>query len=462
MKRPRPQARASSWLALALLAPGLASADGMLSALAEGALARDPVLAAAEAQSRATAERTVQARAGFGPSASFTHTYTENRYRELDRELRPFFNRQNAIQVTQPVWRAGLQPTLQGAQALERQADAALGQVRGEALLRLADAVFELLKARDALESFRAAEAAAQERVAASRRALAVGALALPELRDAEARAASAAGQRMAAEAERQFRIEALAEIAGQAPPQLLERVPAPEGAMPAAPTSALLEDLLARALADNPAVRQAEHALEVAEAEVRRAWMAHAPSVDLNLSLGRSADSGTLITTQPRRGELSAVGVNLTIPLFASGATQSRVREAQALRDRARADLEGARRAALVAVRQQHLALRVAVEQWRAARAVVQALEEDRASQQRAVRIGLRAPLESLESEARLAGGQREERRAVYEAWLAQLRLRAASGELGGAALAAVDAAFVPGAGPAPKPPPAPLPPAR
>lgn len=419
----------AAWAALALApVPGAAQT---LPELWQAALARDPGVAVAAAQARAAEERVVQAGAAFGPTLALTGNYGDTRLREAPAdETRPFWARQASLQLNQPLLRPALLPGLKGARAQAEQALALLAQARQDLAQRVAEACFDLLRARDTVLQLRAQRAFTAEQLGAAQRRYRIGSAPVTDLREAEARADLVAAQLAAAEHELQLRQQLLEELAGMQPQVLLRRGLA-EDQLPALPPGTLAQ-WVDEAQASSPRVQQAQRALEVAEAEVSRARAAHAPTLDLTASQTLSKDTGTLTTAQARRYEATQVGVNLNLPLFASGAIQSRVREALAQQDRAAGELEGARRAVAVEVRQQFSAAQSALAQARGYATAVKSADVALRASRRGWETGLRVLGDALDAQSRLFDAQREFTRARYDAWLGQLRLQALAGRLG------------------------------
>lgn len=420
------------------------------------ALASDPGVAGAQAQLQAAEERVVQARAGFGPQVQLTLNTTENRYSEAPAyDMRPFHSTTQGLQVTQPLLKLSLFPALQAAQAQQAQAQATLEQARAEAAQRLVEACFELLKARDTLALSEAQRVATAEQLASARRAWQVGTAAITDVREAEAKADVVSAQLLAAQADLLLRQQVVAELVGQAPGDgpadgfgdLLERGLDGSGLPPLQPVDAL--EWLTGAQAGSPQLRQSREALVAAEAEVRRAWHGHAPSIDLSYNYTSSSDTGTVTSVFPRKGDTSAVGINLTVPLFASGATQARVREAMAQRDKAAADVELARRTVTLGVRQGFSAALSAAAQARALELAQRSQQVSLQANRRGYEVGMKVNADVLEAQSKLFEVRRDLAKARYDAWLSWARLKALGGQLGVAELSMIDALLVPGGAP-------------
>jgi outer membrane protein len=422
------------------------SAQGLLLELHGRVLARDPGLRAAQAQQRAAEQRVVQAQAALGPTVTLTASNTETRYREapLD-DLRSFGASQQQLQIVQPLLATARVFAVQAARAQLDQAEATLRQARTEASQRLIEAVFALLQARDTVALGEAQAAEARHLLAAARRAFQVGSAAITDVRDAEARLDTLAAQRAAAEADLDLRRQVLRELAGEVPPQLEARMLDADRLPPLAFDSVL--EWVAQAQADNPAVEQARQAEAAAEAELRRAWQAHAPTVDLTYTYTESRDSGTVTSIFPRRGNTSAVGVNLTLPLWNSGGTQARVKEAQAQLEKAQADVEAASRNSALGVRQQFSAILAASGQARGLVTAVRSQDVALRANRRGYEVGIKTQADVLTAQSRWFEARRDLARARHEAWVAWARLRGLVGRLDLALLQEIDGLVVPAA---------------
>jgi outer membrane protein len=370
-----------------------------------------------------------QARASYGPSATITGSASETRYREDPAwELRQFGGKQVAVQVTQPLIRTALLVGIESAEAQAEQARAQLVQAQSEIAQRVVESCFEVLKARDALALARAQRVAVAEQLALAQRAFRVGTVSITDVREAEAKADSVTAQVLAAEADLDLKQQTLAELAGPAPALLSRGLTGEQ--LPAVAADAL-PGWLDAALAGSPQLMQARHALQVAEAEARKAAQGHVPTLDLTYTYTTSSDRGSVTSAFPRRGDGGALGLNLTVPLFASGATQSKVREALALRDKAQGEADGARRSVVLAVRQAFAAVVSALGQARALEAAVRSQELAVRANRRAYEVGMKVNADVLEAQSRLFEARRDLSRARYDAWLNHVRLKAQGAQL-------------------------------
>ncbi|MEO8152324.1 MAG: TolC family outer membrane protein [Rhizobacter sp.] len=427
----------------------LASAGGHalaqpLPELGRSALASDPAVAGAQAQVRATEERLAQARAAFGPTAAITGSKSESRYTEKPAEnMRPFLTKQVALQISQPLLRAASFSSLDQAEAQLDQSQAQLQQSQIDALQRLIEACFEVLKARDALALTHAQQAATSEQLASAQRSFKIGTAPITDVREAEAKADTIAAQLAAAEHEFDLRQQILAETVGQPVQGLTTRGLTGER-LPVLPVASI-PDWLSTAMAQSPQLKQAEHALLAAVAEVRKAETAHGPTADLTYSWTRSSETGSATSIFPRSAVTSQVGVNVNIPLFASGGTQAKVREAAALRDKAQSDVDAARRSITLGVRQGVSATLSSVSQSRGLEAAVKSGETSLRANRRGYEVGMRVNAEVLDAQTKLFEARRDLSKARYDAWVNLSKLKAVSGRLTDADLAELEGLLVP-----------------
>lgn len=412
------------------LALGACAHAQSLSELYTHALGLDPAVAGARAQLHAAEQRQTQARAGFGPTAAMVGNYSETRYREApEYEQRKFQAKQLNLQITQPLLRSALIPSLDSAAAQVEQAKALVDQARADAAQRLVEACFEVLKARDALALARAQRLAIDEQLKSAQHSFRIGTAAIIDVREAEAKADALAAQVSAAEFELDLKLQIVTELTGQSSMALMERGLSGQQlpSLQATATSQWLAD----AQHGSAQLQQALRALASAEAEVSKAWHGHAPTADLTYAYGRSADTGTFTTTIPRRGINSTVGVSLNVPLFASGATHAKVNEARALRDKALSDVDAARRAVNLNVRQAASATLSAISQAHGLEAAVRSQELALRANRRGYEVGMKVNAEVLDSQSRLFEARRDLSRARYDAWNNFIKLKALAGRL-------------------------------
>ncbi len=183
-----------------------------------------------------------------------------------------------------------------------------------------------------------------------------------------------------------------------------------------------------------HPSIRQAQSNVEIAELEVNKAEAGHKPTLDAQASYNVTRNpSGTATTIPPFafRTNTTTVGVVLNVPLFAGFATQNRVRETLSLRDKAKSDLEGARRTVAQATRTAYFGVQSGQGQVKALEAAELSSQSALDANKLGYQVGVRINIDVLNSQSQLFQTNRDLARARYDVLLGDLRLRQANGTL-------------------------------
>lgn len=421
-------------VAAAVLASGwlsLAQAQSLLQ-LTEQAQTYDAAWQSARAQLDATSSKGAQAKAGLLPRIGIQagSQYSETRVRSDFPAARLDARQDSAsLQAQQPLYNpANLVTYRQG----QRSVDLAYAQVDAAAqnlLVRAAQAYFQVLTAQDTLQLVQAQKRAVSEQLAFAQRNFEIGTATVTDSREAQARFDLVRAQEIAADNQlrvSQAALEQLVGVPGATPWPLAQPVRLPTLA------PADLASWLALAADHSPLVRQAQIALDVAQLETDKAQAGHKPTVDLQASYGTQRNpDGTAAMPYRNNATVGTVGVVMNIPLFAGFAVQNRVKETLSLEEKARADLEDARRQVAQAVRTAYFGVQSATGQ-------VQALDAAVASSQSALEanvlgyeVGVRINIDVLNAQSQLYQSQKDLAQARYNLLVGHLQLRQAAGNL-------------------------------
>jgi outer membrane protein len=442
MSRSRPTSRPTSRrfarpalaaLATALVAawPGFAAAQN-LQELVEAARGYDATFRAAQASAQSAEFRAAQADALGKPSAALTASagtsYTEASRAPSSVQASslqagvngryPLFNRSNEASISQA--RKSLDV-----------AKADLATAEQDLIIRVSQAYFDVLTAENALGAVRANKAFITEQLASAKRNFEVGTATITDTREAQARFDLAAAQEIAAENDLRTKRIALDQIvgrAGVAPKPLVVPVELP------GPTPADPEQWVSAADQSHPTVRRARLGFDVATLETEKARAAEKPTLDAVASVTGSNSRGGLDALSRSNGTstVASVGVQFNWPLFTGGSTQNRIKETLALEDKARNDLEAARRGVALGTRQAFFGLQSGLAQVKALEAAEASSKLALESTQLGYRVGVRVNLDVLNAQSQLVTTQRDLAAARYNVLLATLRLKQASGQLG------------------------------
>ncbi|MDE1950631.1 MAG: TolC family outer membrane protein, partial [Burkholderiales bacterium] len=347
---------------------------------------------------------------------------------------------QLALNASVPLFNRANRATIERARRAEEMAGFDLESAEQDLIVRVAQAYFGVLAARDSLDAQRTGVKAITEQLASARRNFEVGSATITDTREAQARYDLARAQQLAAENELRTRQVTLDQLVGRS---RVEPEPLAPGAVLAAPLPADAEAWVAAADGAHPAIRKARLALEMARLETEKARAGRLPTLDAVGSVG-VGDSHGVATTIPGRLTTASIGVQLNWPLYDGGALQNRIGEALALEDKARHDLQGARRAVEQATRVAFLALQSGLAQVKALEAAESSSRLALEATQLGYQVGVRVNLDVLNAQTQLYTTQRDLARSRYDALVDGLRLRQAAGELRASDLDAIDALLV------------------
>jgi outer membrane protein len=395
----------------------------------------DATYSAARNTLTAGRERLPQGRALLLPSVNLSANATRARIDADSRDpvISPSFlrNPESAgytLTLSQPIFRRQNWLQYEQAEYQVRQAEATFGQATQDLIIRVAQAYFEVLGQYDLLTLVRAQKAATSEQLAQAKRNFEVGTATITDTHEAQARYDLIAAQEIAALNDLQARRRQLQLIAGKEYTELKQL----RGDIKLAPPNPEnVETWAELAEKQSYTVLVQEAAAEVASLEAKRASAGHLPTLDFVAQFGQSGESASTTSTVGRDTTSSSVGLQLALPIFQGGSVSSREREAAALYQRSKDDVDNARRTAVLTARQLYLSTLNGITQ-------VAAFEQARVSSQSALdsnklgyEVGIRINIDVLNAQQQLYSTERDLALARYNTILNNLRLKAASGTL-------------------------------
>ncbi len=351
-----------------------------------------------------------------------------------------------AATLVQPIYRPAAWATYrQGGRQLQ-QAAAQYEAAEHDLLVRVSQAYFDVLTSEDNLELVQNQKKAVSEQLASAQRNFEVGTATITGVRDAQARFDLANAQAIAAENELRTKRLALNMVAGlsDAKPKRLAKstvlVEAPK------------EDVnawVSQAQSNSPAVRQAQLAVEVADYEMDKATAVHKPTLDAQMTYGRTENlKGTYVSSYsatPLTTWNPTVGLVLNVPLFTGFSGVYKVKEAIALKDKAQSDLENARRGTEQATRNTYFGLLAGLSQVKAYEAAEASSQSALDANKLGYSVGVNINIDVLNSQSQLYQTKRDLAKARYDVLVTNLKLRQAAGTLTPADLQPINALLAP-----------------
>jgi outer membrane protein len=417
---------------LICMLPGKLAAANLLQIYLD-ARQQDPVYAAARDAWAASQEKLPQARAGLLPSATLTANPS---YTDRDIEFRNgtstsgrFNSNGVTVSVTQPLFRMQNIAQYQGARVQLTQADSILAAAAQDLILRISQAYFDVLLAQDNLDLAIAQKAAIAEQLAIARRNYELGAVAITDAHDAQARFDLAVSLEITARNDLQNRREALQQITAKPTgpldplgPKFAARLPEPNNA----------NGWVVRSVANSQQIATQKAAVELAQRELERNRYAHYPTVD---AVASYSDTGVGQGTQGGVGNdtrTAVVGLQLSVPLFLGGSVSSQVRQAQANLSKTRQELEATQRQVTTAVKQAFLGVTSSVSQIAALETALLSSQSSLKSSMLGREVGIRTQVDVLDAQQQLFSARFNLAQARYGYVLNWIKLKAGAGELG------------------------------
>ena len=401
--------------------------------LYESARSYDAPYQSAKSQFEANLARAEQSRAGVLPSLGFSANMSRSVISvtpDIGPEINRPFGTQNAtLSASHPLYRPANWITYeQGKKGIDV-AQAQLVAAEQDLIVRVSQAYFDVLASQDSLAFVLAQKAAVAEQLAFAKRNFEVGTSTITDTREAQARFDLVIAQQIGAENDLRVKKIALDQLVGKgdAQPRSLALPLTLRALEPADVNTWVLqsED-------GHPSVRQAQTALEVALLETTKARAGHKPTLDLVASYGliRNMDGTTTTTVGSHVGN-GSVGLAFNMPLFAGYSVQNKIKETLALEDKARNDLEGAKRTVAQATRTAYFGVDSLLGQVRALQAAEASSQSALDANKLGYQVGVRINIDVLNSQSQLFQTKRDLARARYDVLVNGLKLRQANGTL-------------------------------
>ena len=293
-------------------------------------------------------------------------------------------------------------------------------------IIRVSQAYFDVLLSQYNVTLSQAQKEAISEQLAQAKRTFEVGTTTITDTHEAQARFDLTVAQEIAAQNDLEIRQNALLQIIGRLPGDLV----AVRGDVPlVAPDPSSMDAWVEKALAKNAEVVIARAALEIATEEVKKARGGHLPTVDLFATYGESGVGGGTAGGSDQTSRV--IGVQLNLPLFQGGGTSSKVRQAVANRERARQDLEVTQRRVAQTARQAYLGVTSGIAQVKALQQAVISNQSSFDSTKLGLEVGVRTGVDLLNARQQVFSARRDLAQALYNYILSRLRLSAAGGVL-------------------------------
>lgn len=434
----------AAWTVSAMvLSPIPAGAETILGALAK-AYQNNATVNASRAGVRVTDENVAIAKSGLRPrivgsvSGSLSRRDgTSDLIGDIDTDIR---TGEFGISLQQPIF-DGFQ-TQNNVRAAEAQVRAATESLRNDELNLLFDAAsayMDVIRDRQ-IASLRASNLQfLEEQVRSARSRLDVGEGTRTDVAQAEASRQAAQAQLAAARAQAAASAATYRLLVGEEPGTLRTADPL-TGIIPAT-----LDQAMAIALSEHPAIAARLALVDAADFSVRSAEGALLPQLSATANLARSYQDSDPVSAQDGSFNSASIGLTLTVPIYQGGEASARVRQSKESLGQARINVDVSRdqvRQAITSAWAQYQAARAAIaanrEQVNAAQLALNGVIEERD-------VGQRTTLDVLNAQADVISAQIDLVTAQRNLVVASYAIASAMGRLSPARLGLDVAAYDP-----------------
>ena len=339
------------------------------------------------------------------------------------------------VTLNQMVYDRSRFTTLRSQRALSQASDFSLESANDNLITRTSAAYFNVLVRLETLAAAEAAETALKKQFDFASKRLEVGLAPITDVHEARAQYDSARANTILARNAVEDSYQALAEITGQ-PVRSLKGLP--KDFQPELPAARGVQDWVASAVDNNPALKAKQFQLESSEANVETARAGHWPTLYFGGQYSDRSSDGTstnnltqAATDFDNESQSRSIGLTLRVPIFSGGATQSGVREAIARRDVTQDEYEQQKRALERNTRNAYQTLVAGVSEIEARRLALFSAQSAYDASQVGLEVGTRTVLDVLNNQRSLFIAQEAYALARYNYLQNRLLLEQAAGTL-------------------------------
>ncbi|NAW91584.1 MULTISPECIES: outer membrane channel protein TolC [unclassified Vibrio] len=384
----------------------------------------DPQLLSSAAQRDAAFEAVTSSRGDLLPQINLTAGYNINR---SDIDARESDKLTAGISFSQQLYQRSSWVSLDTAEKNARKADSAYAATQQGLILRVAQAYFEVLRAKDNLAFVRAEKAAVARQLEQTKQRFEVGLSAITDVHDAQAQYDGVLADEVLAKNSLTNSYETLREITGQEHSDLSVL---DTNRFSASKTTQPIDALLEEAQQKNLSLLTARIAQDVAKDNISLASSGHLPSLTLDGGYKYGDESNNNSGSKGDYNDFN-VGINLAVPLYTGGKTTSQTKQAEFAYVAASQDLEQTYRSVVKDVRAFNNNINASIGALRAYEQSVISAKSALEATEAGFDVGTRTIVDVLDSTRRLYDANKNLSNARYDYVLSVLQLRQAVGTL-------------------------------
>ena len=396
------------------------------------AKAYDAQLIALENEFLAVKEQKQQAlankgfRADLSASVNAQHTDVSGNSPFTQQGRTDFENNNYSLNVKKPLYNKAIDAQIKQADATVAQATATLENERQNLTIRVAESYFNFLKAQESLDFSNAEKAATSKQLEQVKAFFNNGHAAITDVQETQARYDLANAEVVDAKQQFDLARESLKVLTGKN----YKRIAA---LRQNAPLTALkpnnVESWINLAQKSNKNLQAAQKAMEAANIEVEKQRAAKKPVVELVASHSGNYRRDYYNTNSDQYD--TSIGVQLSVPLYTSGLTSSRVRAARFSYKQARQQYEFTKRQVTEQINNAFLTVQSTSSRIRARHQAVKSAQIALDASKKGFKYGTRTSVDVLTSLRETFSSKRDYENARYDHLLSKLQLKQAVGTL-------------------------------
>ncbi|HEY3326350.1 MAG TPA: TolC family outer membrane protein [Novimethylophilus sp.] len=332
-----------------------------------------------------------------------------------------------SVNVSHPLYRKQNSIQYEESKTQVAQADEQLNIARLDLMTRTSQAYFDVLLAQVRIDLIGAQKAAITQQLEQAKANFEVGTSTITDVHEAQARYDLLIAQEITARNDYEARRRTIQSIIGQVPHRL---VAAKEQLPVKIPEPQDMEQWVEIAEQQSYQLKIQQFQLQLASQEIERAHAGHLPTLDAvgGYNDARANGSANGIGSDQKN---FTIGLQFQVPLYQGGAIASREREAIASQQKAKDDLEQARRTTDLQTRQAYLDVASAVAQVKANEQALVSSQSSLDSTSLGYEVGVRTSVDVLNAQQQFYSAKRDLLQARYTWLLSVIKLKAAAGVL-------------------------------
>lgn len=404
------------------------------------AVDNDPTLLRAAAERNATQKGVDIAKSGFLPQITGEAGYSEStseQFSKISGQVEDIDSSgwQAGVTLNQSIFDWSVWKNADIAEKQAYQAEISYNNAQQELMLRVVNAYFQALQAKDDLSFAEAEKKAIKRQLEQTKQRFSVGLTAITDVHEAQAQYDSAVAREIQARNAVEIAYESIREITGQYP-QTLAALDT-ETFSPSNPAPEDVMKWVKKAENSNLSLLESMVQVEIAEQQIKLQQSGHYPTVSLQASYSTNDtdnDTETELpneTNDPGRLDSQSIGLNVSVPIFSGFRTSAEVSQARDNYVASSQQMVQTRRQIEREVRNAYYEVSASIASISAFQQSVVSAESALKATEAGFEVGTRTIVDVLNSTQNLYNAKRNLSEARYGYIRQMLRLEQAAGQL-------------------------------